>query len=135
MAVKIRLTRMGDKKSPFYRIVVADSRKTRDGEVIDLIGTFNPLTNPETIKVDAQKATDWLKKGAQPTDTAKALLVKANVTFPEKKVKAKKAKATAEVKAEAEPAKKAPAKKAAAKTTAKTTAKTATKKTATKKAE
>ena len=115
MAVKIRLTRMGDKKSPFYRIVVADSRKSRDGEVIDLIGTFNPLTNPETIKVDAQKATDWLKKGAQPTDTAKALLVKANVTFPEKKVKAKKA----------------PEKKAAAKTTAKT----ATKKTATKKAE
>ena len=83
MAVKIRLTTMGDKKSPFYRIVVADSRKSRDGEVIDLIGTFNPLTNPETIKVDAEKATDWLKKGAQPTDTAKALLVKANVTFPE----------------------------------------------------
>ncbi len=135
MAVKIRLTRMGDKKSPFYRIVVADSRKSRDGEVIDLIGTFNPLTNPETIKVDAEKATDWLKKGAQPTDTAKALLVKANVAFPEKKVKAKKAKATAEVKVEVEPAKKAPAKKAAAKTTAKTTAKTATKKTATKKAE
>ncbi|MBQ7578957.1 MAG: 30S ribosomal protein S16 [Clostridia bacterium] len=117
MAVKIRLTRMGDKKSPFYRIVVADSRKARDGEYVDLLGTFNPLTSPEEIKVDAAKAEDWLKKGAQPTDTAKALLVKAKVNFPAKKVKAKKAKA--EVKAEAP---KAAAKKPATK---KTTAKKA----------
>ena len=131
MSVKIRLRRMGAKKAPFYRIVVADSRYPRDGRFIEEVGYYDPTKEPSVIKVDAEKATDWLKKGAQPTDTAKALLVKANVTFPEKKAKAKKAKATAEVKAEAEPAKKAPAKKAAAKTTAKTV----TKKTATKKAE
>jgi len=105
MAVKIRLTRMGDKKSPFYRVVVADSRKSRDGEYIDLLGTFNPLTNPEQIKIDLDKAHDWLTKGAQPTDTAKALLVKANVVFPQKKVNAKKV-----TKTEAKPAV-APAKK------------------------
>ncbi|MBQ7452787.1 MAG: 30S ribosomal protein S16, partial [Clostridia bacterium] len=63
MAVKIRLTRMGDKKTPFYRIVVADSRKARDGKYIDQIGTFNPLTTPEEIKVDAVKAEAWLKNG------------------------------------------------------------------------
>ena len=115
MAVKIRLTRMGDKKSPFYRIVVADSRKARDGQYVDLLGTFNPLTSPEEIKVDAAKAEDWLKKGAIPTDTAKALLVKAKVNIPAKKVKAKKeAKkpaAKAEVKTEEKPAAKKPAAK------------------------
>ncbi len=77
MAVKIRLTRMGDKKSPFYRVVVADSKSPRDGKYIDLLGTYNPLTDPAEIKIDNAKAQDWLKKGALPTDTAKALLVKS----------------------------------------------------------
>lgn len=79
MAVKMRLTRMGDKKNPFYRVVVADSRKSRDGEYVDLIGTYNPLKTPEEIKLDNAKAQEWLKNGAQPTDTVKALLVKAGV--------------------------------------------------------
>ena len=79
MAVKMRLTRLGDKKNPFYRFVVADSRKSRDGEYVDLVGTYNPLKNPEEIKIDNEKATRWLANGAQPTDTVKALLVKAGV--------------------------------------------------------
>ena len=74
MAVKMRLTRMGDKKSPFYRIVVADSRYPRDGRFIDQIGTYNPLTEPSTINVDNEKALKWLSQGAQPTDTVKELL-------------------------------------------------------------
>ena len=77
MAVKMRLTRMGDKKSPFYRIVVADSRVARDAKYIDLVGTYNPLTNPAEVKIDNAKAQDWIKKGAQPTATVKALLEKA----------------------------------------------------------
>ena len=77
--VKIRLTRLGDKKAPFYRVIVADSRAPRDGRFIDIIGTYNPLTNPAEVKLDEAKARDWLKKGAQPTDTAKALLVKAGI--------------------------------------------------------
>ena len=77
--VKIRLRRMGAKKAPFYRIVVADSRSPRDGRCIEEIGTYNPLTNPATITVDAEKAAEWIKNGAQPTDTVKALLKKANV--------------------------------------------------------
>jgi len=85
MAVKMRLTRMGDKKNPFYRVVVADSRKSRDGEYVDLIGTYNPLKNPEEIKLDNEKAANWLKNGAQPTDTVKALLVKAGVEVKAKK--------------------------------------------------
>ena len=132
MAVKIRLTRMGDKKTPFYRIVVADSRKARDGQYVDQIGTFNPLTKPEEIKVDTAKAEAWLKNGAQPTDTAKALLIKANVKMPEKKAKAKKAeakkaepKAPVKVEETKAPAKKTTAKKPA--TEKKTTAKKTTK--------
>ena len=74
MAVKIRLRRMGQKKAPFYRIIVADSRSPRDGRFIDEIGTYDPLTNPSTIKIDAEKAQKWLSNGAQPTDTVKALL-------------------------------------------------------------
>ena len=89
MAVKMRLTRLGDKKSPFYRIVVADSRKTRDGEYIDLIGTYNPLVNPEVVKLDADKVKKWISQGAQPTDTVKALL-KKNGLLEEKKPAAKK---------------------------------------------
>ena len=77
--VKIRLRRMGAKKAPYYRIVVADSRSPRDGRCIEEIGTYNPLTEPSTIVADVEKAQQWIKTGAQPTDTAKALLKKANV--------------------------------------------------------
>jgi len=82
MAVKMRLTRMGDKKSPFYRIVVADSRVARDAKYIDLVGTYNPLTNPEEVKIDAEKAQKWIKNGATPTETAKTLLVKSGIIKP-----------------------------------------------------
>lgn len=77
--VKIRLRRMGAKKAPYYRIIVADSRSPRDGRCIEEIGTYDPLTEPTTIAVDAEKAQQWIKNGAQPTDTVKALLKKANV--------------------------------------------------------
>ena len=77
MAVKIRLTRMGDKRTPFYRVVVADSKSPRDGKYIDLLGTYNPLTNPAEIKIDNEKAQKWLKNGATPTETAKSTLVKS----------------------------------------------------------
>ena len=79
MAVKIRLRRMGAKKAPFYRVVVADSRYPRDGRCIEEIGTYNPLTNPATINVDAEKVQAWIKNGAQPTDTVRGLLKKAGV--------------------------------------------------------
>lgn len=75
--VKIRLRRVGAKKAPFYHIVVADSRKSRDGKIIEQIGTFDPMTNPEKITLDIEKANQWIKNGAQPTDTAKALIKKA----------------------------------------------------------
>ncbi len=77
--VKIRLRRMGAKKAPYYRIIVADSRSPRAGRSIEEIGTYDPLTEPATIAVDAEKAQQWIKNGAQPTDTVKALLKKANV--------------------------------------------------------
>ena len=77
--VKIRLRRMGAKKAPYYHIVVADSRSPCDGRCIEEIGSYNPLTSPATITVDAEKAQQWIKNGAQPTDTVKALLKKANV--------------------------------------------------------
>ena len=79
MAVKIRLKRMGAKKAPFYRIVVADSRYPRDGRFIEEIGYYNPISEPVQLKVDADKAKKWLADGAQPTDTVRALLKKANV--------------------------------------------------------
>ena len=79
MAVKIRLRRMGAKKAPFYRVVVADSRYPRDGRFIDTIGTYNPLTTPVEIKIDAEKAKKWLGNGAQPTETVKALLKKSGI--------------------------------------------------------
>ena len=79
MAVKIRLRRMGAKKSPFYRIVVADSRYPRDGRFIEEIGTYNPLTEPATVTVDAEAAKKWIANGAQPTDTVKALLKKNGI--------------------------------------------------------
>ena len=77
--VKIRLRRMGAKKAPFYRIVVADARSPRDGRCIEEIGTYNPLTEPATITVDTEKAQTWIKNGAQPTDTVRALLKNAGV--------------------------------------------------------
>ncbi len=77
MAVKIRLRRMGAKKAPFYRIVVADSRYPRDGRFIEEIGTYDTMKNPAEIKVDVEKAQQWIKNGAQPTDTVKAILKKA----------------------------------------------------------
>lgn len=77
--VKIRLRRMGAKKSPFYRIVVADSRYPRDGRFIEEIGTYNPLTNPSTVNVDADAVKTWIAEGAQPTDTVKALLKKEGI--------------------------------------------------------
>ncbi len=95
MAVKMRLTRLGDKRTPFYRIVVADSRKARDGEYIDLVGTYDPLKNPEEVKIDVEKAKKWISQGAQPTDTVKALLVKNNVLEAKKPAKTKPAKKTA----------------------------------------
>lgn len=79
MAVKIRLKRIGATKKPFYRVVVADSRYPRDGRFIDEIGTYNPLVEPVDFKVDAEKAQKWIKNGAQPTDTVKALLKKSGV--------------------------------------------------------
>ena len=75
--VKIRLRRMGAKKNPFYRIVVADSHFARDGRFIEEIGTYNPVANPSEIKLDVERAQYWLKNGAQPTGTAKSLLKKA----------------------------------------------------------
>ncbi|MBQ2891022.1 MAG: 30S ribosomal protein S16 [Clostridia bacterium] len=74
MAVKIRLRRMGAKKSPFYRVVVADSRYPRDGRFIEQLGTYNPLTEPATVEVDAELVKKWIANGAQPTDTVKRLL-------------------------------------------------------------
>ena len=79
MAVKIRLKRMGAKKAPFYRIVVADSRSPRDGKVIEQVGTYNPITNPAEVKVDEDLAIKWLGNGAIPTDTVKNLLSKVGV--------------------------------------------------------
>ena len=79
MAVKIRLRRMGAKRAPFYRIVVADSRYPRDGRFIEEIGYYNPTTEPKTIKVDGEKAKQWIANGAQPTDTVKVLLKKNGV--------------------------------------------------------
>ncbi len=77
--VKIRLRRLGAKRAPFYRIVVADSRYPRDGRFIEEIGTYNPLTNPASVEINAERVQDWIKKGAQPTDTVRGLLKKAGV--------------------------------------------------------
>ena len=77
--VKIRLRRMGAKKNPFYRIVVADSRFPRDGRCIEEIGTYDPKANPAELKVDVERAQAWIKSGAQPTDTVRALLKKVEV--------------------------------------------------------
>lgn len=79
MAVKMRLTRMGDKKSPFYRIVVTDSRNARDGAYIDKVGHYNPIANPAEIVIDAEKAKDWIAKGVQPTETVKTILINEGI--------------------------------------------------------
>lgn len=79
MAVKIRLRRMGAKKNPFYRIVVADSKYPRDGRFIEEIGTYDPLKTPADVKIDADKAKQWIANGAQPTDTVKDILKKSGV--------------------------------------------------------
>jgi small subunit ribosomal protein S16 len=79
MAVKIRLKRLGSKKVPFYRVVVADERSPRDGKFIEEIGYYNPLTDPVDVKIDAEKATKWLANGAQPTETVRTLLKKSEI--------------------------------------------------------
>jgi small subunit ribosomal protein S16 len=77
--VKIRLTRMGGHKKPFYRFIVADSRARRDGPFIEILGSYDPLKEPSEIKVDIEKAKQWIQKGAQPTETARRLLQKAGL--------------------------------------------------------
>ena len=79
MAVKIRLRRVGAKKAPFYRVVVADSRYPRDGRFIEEVGTYNPLTEPASFAVDGEKVNQWIANGAQPTDTVKSLLKKNGI--------------------------------------------------------
>jgi len=107
--VKIRLRRVGAKKKPSYRLVVADSRAPRDGAFIEIIGHYNPLTKPETIVIDGEKAQSWLSQGAQPTAIASKLLLKAGIAQKPKPAKAGVAKkpkpAEAVVTEEAEPAK------------------------------
>ncbi|MFB3818954.1 MAG: 30S ribosomal protein S16 [Candidatus Methylomirabilales bacterium] len=87
MAVKIRLRRMGTKKTPFYRVVVADSRAARDGRFVESLGTYDPRQQPMVVKIDEEKALHWLARGAQPTDTVRSLLSKAGVLkrFAERK--------------------------------------------------
>jgi small subunit ribosomal protein S16 len=125
--VKIRLRRVGAKKKPSYRLVVADARAPRDGAFIEVIGHYNPLTNPETIVIDGEKAQSWLKQGAQPTATATKLLLKAGITQKPKLAEKPKA-AEAVVSPEAEAA------KAAATQKPKTTKAGATRKSKTAKA-
>jgi len=91
MAVKIRLRRMGAKKAPFYRVVVADSRFPRDGRFIEEIGYYNPMEKPAVIKIDSEKANQWIANGAQPTDTVKMLLKKNKTINPKTEEKAETA--------------------------------------------
>ena len=79
MSVKIRMRRMGSKRKPFHRIVVADSRMPRDGRFIEEVGYYNPLTNPDEVKLEEDKIFEWLEKGAQPSDTVRSLLSKAGL--------------------------------------------------------
>ncbi len=133
MAVKLRLKRMGSKRRPFYRVVASDARSPRDGRFIEVVGTYNPITNPAEISMKEDKVMYWLSNGAIPTDTVKNLLSKTGML---KKFAESKAKAPKKEVAKKETVKKAPAKKEEAKTeTKKAPAKkaTATKTTATKK--
>lgn len=95
MAVKLRLTRLGGKKNPFYRIVAIDSRKARDGKYIEQIGYYNPVAQPAQIKIDAEIAKKWLASGAQPTDTVRSLFVKEGIMEGRKTYKAKTEAASA----------------------------------------
>ncbi len=79
MAVKIRLRRIGAKKNPFYRVIIADERSPRNGRFIEEIGTYNPMTEPAEVKIDAEKAKKWLGNGAQPTETVRSLLKKSGI--------------------------------------------------------
>jgi len=81
MATRIRLTRMGTKKKPFYRVVVADSRSPRDGKFIEIVGTYNPMMDPPEIKLKEEKILDWLKKGAQPTEIVRSLMKKVGIRY------------------------------------------------------
>ena len=90
--VKMRLTRLGDKKSPFYRIVVVDGRKARDGEYIDKVGHYNHTCQPEEIVIDEAKAKDWLSKGVQPTETVKTLLIRQGIIEKSAKLSAPRTK-------------------------------------------
>ena len=92
MAVKIRLARHGAKKRPYYRVVVADARMPRDGRYIDLVGRYNPLTDPKTIDLDLEKIDSWLEKGAQPTNAVEHLIDIARGEAPEPKSRDKKSK-------------------------------------------
>ena len=91
MAVKIRLRRMGAKKRPYYRVVVADARFARDGRILESLGTYDPMRDPVALKIDADKALQWLQRGAQPTDTARQLLSEAGVMrrYAEERTKAR----------------------------------------------
>ena len=102
MAVKLRLTRMGKKKQPTYRVVAIDSRTKRDGEYIELIGTYNPLTKPATVKLDEEVALKWLGQGAIPSDTVKNLFKEAGIMkkFADSKVKVSKKEVKKEEKEE-----------------------------------
>jgi small subunit ribosomal protein S16 len=130
MPVRIRLSRGGAKKRPFYRIVVADSRRSRDGRIIDQLGTYNPMLakdNPERVKLDADKAKDWIAKGAQPSDRVKIFLSNINLIdkpiitektkkhLPKKKVKEEKPKEEAAEAKEEKPAEEKPKEEAAEK--------------------
>ena len=92
MAVKMRLTRMGDKKSPFYRIVITDSRNARDGAYVDKVGHYNPIATPAEVVIDKDKALDWLKKGVQPTATVKNLLINQGIIEKPNKLSPSKTK-------------------------------------------
>ena len=91
MAVKIRLNRMGAKKNPFYRIVVADARSPRDGRFIEILGNYDPSQNPAAITIDEEKALSWMQKGAQPTDTVRSLMSKKGIMAKFAALKAEKA--------------------------------------------
>lgn len=135
MAVKIRLTRAGAKKKPFYRVVAVDSREKRDGKYIELLGTYNPLIAIDKVKLDEEKVTKWLKNGAIPTETVRILLSDAGILkklHDEKAPKAKKGtKPVAKAETPKAPVKKAETKPVTKKAPAKKT--TTTKKTTTKK--
>ena len=100
--VKIRLRRMGAKKAPFYRVVVADGRSPRDGRLIEEVGRYNPLTNPKTIELDLEKVDAWIAKGAQPSSAVSHLIdiVRTGAPAPEKKAKLSKKAAAKAAKAE-----------------------------------